>query len=93
MTIEYKDFFPAVLKSGFFSTEYEMLSATIQRANQWLVESGVTIINVETVVLPNISDASDASQVGIRTSGGRGSYWYQVVRVWYHTRPPRGDET
>jgi hypothetical protein len=83
MTIAYKDFLPAVLKSGFFSTEHETLPAAIARANDWIRQSGVRVINVETVVLPNVRAVEDASQVGIRTSGELSSYWFQVVRVWY----------
>ena len=88
MSIGYRDFFPAVLKSGFFSTEHETLPATVARANAWIAESGVGVINVETVVLPNVKRVEDASQVGIRTSGEMSSYWYQVVRVWYEIQNP-----
>ncbi len=83
MLLHYKDFFPAVLKSGFFSTEYEALPATVARASQWACEFDIQVINVETVVLPNIESEENASQVGVRTSGDRSSYWYQIVRVWY----------
>jgi len=83
MPLSYQDFFPVVLKSGFLSTEHETLTATVARANDWLKETAVKVINVETIVLPNIESVEDASQVGIRTSGELSSYWYQVVRVWY----------
>lgn len=85
MPLSYKDFFPVVLKSGFFSTEHEALPATVARASGWVAEAGVQVINVETVVLPNIRSVQDASQVGIRTSGELSSHWYQVVRVWYES--------
>jgi hypothetical protein len=86
--IGYKDFFPEVLESGFFSTKHETLAATVARANGWIAQSGVRVLNVETVVLPNVKDAKDASEVGIRTSGEMSSYWYQVVRVWYEGEAP-----
>jgi hypothetical protein len=85
MPLSYQDFFPVVLKSGFFATEHESLTATVARVNDWVKESGVKVINVETVVLPNIECTEDASKVGIRTSGEISSHWYQVVRVWYET--------
>lgn len=85
MPLNYKDFFPKVLESGFFSTTHEELPATVARANQWVEESGVRVVNVETVVLPNIRSAEDASQVGIRTSGELSSHWYQIVRVWHES--------
>lgn len=83
MPLGYKDFFPTVLKSGFFAAEHEALPATVARANQWVSEAGLKVFNVETVVLPNIECVEDASQVGIRTSGKMNSRWYQIVRVWY----------
>jgi hypothetical protein len=88
MFLNFKDFFPVVMKSGFFSKEYESLSTTVARANQWVTESGVRVINVETVVLPNIASEEDSSRVGIRTSGEMSSHWYQVVRVWFDTTNP-----
>ena len=88
MPPSYKDFFPVVLKSGYFSIEHEALPATVARASQWVREAGVQVINVETVVLPNIKSVADASQVGIRTSGERSSHWYQIVRVWYESSNP-----
>ncbi len=88
MAIGYKDFFPTILKSGMFSKKYESLGATVARANGWIAASRVRVINVETVVLPNIQNAEDASQVGIRTSGELSSFWYQVIRVWYDAGNP-----
>jgi len=83
MFLDYKDFFPAVLKSGFFSTEHEALPATVARAREWVTASSVRVISVETVVLPNVESVEDASETGIRTGGESSSHWYQVVRVWY----------
>jgi len=85
MLLDYKDFFPAVLKSGFFSTEYEGLPATVARARKWVTESAVPVISVKTVVLPNVETAEDASSTGIRTGGETSSHWYQVVHVWYES--------
>ena len=83
MPLDYRDFFPTVLKNGFFATTHEELPATVERASKWIQESGIRVVNVETVVLPNIHGVEEASQVGIRTSGEISSHWYQVVRVWY----------
>jgi len=35
-----------------------------------------------------VTKVEEASQVGLRTSGEIGSYWYQVVRVWYEVETP-----
>ena len=87
--IGYQDFFPAVVKRGMLSTQYEALPAAVLRANEWIDRTGVRVINVETVVLPNVREAENASQTAIRTSGEMSSYWYQVVRVWYEPEPPK----
>lgn len=83
--IGYKDFFPSVTEKGFFSNKHEDLPAMVARANAWIAASGSKLVNVETVVLPNIESESDASQVNIRTSGDMRSYWFQVVRVWFES--------
>ncbi|MEI7928050.1 MAG: hypothetical protein WCH40_05825 [Verrucomicrobiales bacterium] len=83
MTIGYKDFFPEIVKAGFFTNDHESMSATVARANVWLTTSDLTVITIETVVLPNISSETGASQSSIRTSGEISSFWHQVVRVWY----------
>lgn len=88
MAIGYKDFFPVMLKSGFFSNEYESLAATVTRANEWIQSSAVRVLNVETVVLPNVKNEEKASEAGLRTSGEMSSFWFQVVRVWYQTDEP-----
>lgn len=88
MAIGYRDFLPAMLESGFFANEHETLPAALARANEWITASGVRVFNVETVVLPNLSQVDQASLVGIRTSGKMSSYWFQVVRVWYEVNVP-----
>lgn len=65
------------------SLAYKDFFPTVSRAGQWILGAGVRVINVETVVLPNIKTTEEASKIGIRTGGETGSNWYQVVRVWY----------
>jgi hypothetical protein len=77
-----------VLKREFLYTEYEALPATVARANQWVSEAGLKVFNVETVVLPNIYLAQDASKTRLRTSGNLDSNWHQIVRVWYEVPNP-----
>jgi hypothetical protein len=87
MAIAFKDFFPTVLRAGFLSSDYEPFSAVVNRANAWIATSGVQVLNVETLVLPNISDEAETQQTNIRTSGEMSSYWRQVLRVWYEAPP------
>jgi len=88
MTLGYKDFFPILLESGFFKRKFEDLPTTVGRANTWLATSGLKIVNVETVLLPNVRLEADASVTCLYTGGETGSAWIQVIRVWYHVPDP-----
>lgn len=87
MAIAFIDFFPQVTRSGFLSNEYESFQQVVDRANGWMASSGVQVLNVETLVLPNVSNETEAMQTNIRTSGEMSSYWRQILRVWYETPP------
>lgn len=100
-----KDFVPTLVrqqaaKVGLFSyspeiVECEDFSFAVLEAGKWLRSGGVRLVQVETVVLPNLwQEGEEGSQdTSIRTStgqhGGR-AYWHQFVRVWYTTdkEPP-----
>ena len=82
MLIRCKDFIPKALDHAVFSTGFETFSEAIDRANAWIRDSGVAVLNVETVVLPNLPEVKDTSQV-INTRYQLGTYLFQVVRVWY----------
>lgn len=86
MKIGYQDFMPGVLRSGLFSDTHETLASAVARANEWIRQSDFRLINVETVVLPNVREVEEASQVGLHTSGEMGTYWFQIVRVWYEIK-------
>jgi len=83
MIIHYKDFSPSAVEHKVFSTEYESFSEVVALANEWIRDSGVTVLNVETVVLPNLQEIKDTSQV-VTIMKHSGSYMFQVVRVWYN---------
>ena len=86
--LQFRDFVPKQLhEPGLFKQgEYESFQAALDHANQWIDEDGIRVVNVETVVLPNIwshwEEGSQDTSLGI--GGGAGSRWYQFVRVWYH---------
>ncbi|HEU5070189.1 MAG TPA: hypothetical protein VFV96_07235 [Verrucomicrobiae bacterium] len=87
MAVAFKDFFPQVTRSGFLSSEYESFQHIVERANAWMASSGVPVLSVETVVLPNVNTEEEALQTNIRTSGEMSSYWRQFLRVWYEVPP------
>ena len=85
--IAYKDFVPAETSAGgwFQMPTREQLLESLARANEWISVNNLDVINVETVVLPNIHAAGEegSTDVQIRTSGEMSAYWYQFIRVWY----------
>ena len=87
MSIAFQDFVPTFTKARSFlaAPDFEPLEQTLSRANAWIAEEGVTVINVETVVLPNMHSAreSGSEDPDIVISGERSSRWYQFIRVWY----------
>lgn len=85
MSIASRDFLPEITKPGFFSDTFESFQDSLCRANQWIAAESPTIINVETVVLPNVHSEDGSEDINIRTSGEMSSSWHQFVRVWYKT--------
>ncbi len=65
-------------------SDYEQFESVVRRANAWITESQVKIINIETVVLPNIHQPQEEGSTDpeLRASG-ESNYWHQIVRIWY----------
>ena len=83
--ISFKDFVPEIEKQGGFFTMPTIadLSESLQNANDWIAANNVEVINVETVVLPNIHAEDGSVDTQLRTSGEMSTYWYQLIRVWH----------
>jgi hypothetical protein len=85
--IGFIDFAPRIVRPGalFRLAEYEALQQAVAAANQWVRQYGVSVLNVETVVLPNIYRRGEEGSADphLVTSGEMMSEWLQVVRVWY----------
>lgn len=83
-----KDFVPEKTKGGVFkSGKIENFEKVIEAVNQWKAENpSIQLLNVETVVLPNIHDAEEegSQDTELWTGGQSSSQWYQLIRVWYN---------
>ncbi|SCX95661.1 hypothetical protein SAMN05192588_0425 [Nonlabens sp. Hel1_33_55] len=87
ITIKHIDFAPKSLEKSFWGSHtYEDLGMVLERANEWIRRNyNVEIINVETVVMPNIfiKEASITDQVTQVATGGSIVQNFQIIRIWY----------
>ncbi len=85
--IDYKDFIPKqTAGAGFFSAaEYQTFDAAVLAANKFADGQSARILNIETVVLPNVWGPGEdgTTDPSIRTSGDFPATWHQFIRVWY----------
>jgi hypothetical protein len=87
----FRDFAPKQKRpAGFFqSAEYDNLMDAVFQANHWVRDHNVKVLNIETVVLPNILEKEttpEATMEGsVATYEGISHYnhWYQFIRIWY----------
>jgi hypothetical protein len=86
--LQYRDFVPQLTKRpGIFSPgEIQSLASALAAANAWIEQESIQVVNVETVVLPNLwEEESESSDPEMVTSGMQGTHWYQFIRVWYRS--------
>jgi hypothetical protein len=85
--ILFRDFVPEQTSSGglFQMPQYASLADSLKEANEWIDELQIDVINVETVVLPNLHSPHEegSRDPGIRASGEMSSMWNQFIRVWF----------
>ncbi len=81
-----KDFVPEKKKGGIFkSGSMQHFDDVLAEIEEWITSNNFEIVNVETLLLPNIHDADEegSQDTELWTGGESASKWYQVVRVWY----------
>ena len=84
MSIPYRfiDFAPHVKEKALTYRTMETAQKTVIRANEWIVRSGVRVINIETLMLPVDHARDESSSTGRNDFAGEGPLM-QVIRVWY----------
>lgn len=87
--IQFKDFVPEMTAEPAFlkEAEHESFDKAVVAANQWIHDNKIKVINIETVVLPNIWSRWEegSTDTSLGTSGESPSRWHQFLRVWYRT--------
>jgi hypothetical protein len=90
--MHFKDFIPHATEThrnflGMDISEqtFESFPACVEAARAWAEQNPVEIINIETVVLPNMYDPAQEGTVDTDLISSKESrtHWYQFVRVWY----------
>lgn len=81
----FQDFIPQVQRQRLIPamSEYESLQEVVTRANRWIEQRGVRVINVETLIVPALPRA-DAEITAVRLESPNNTLAsYQMIRVWY----------
>ena len=83
--IKFEDFAPKMVKSGFFGREFESLEDALAGATEWIEFNSIKVINIETVVLPQIWDKGEegTKDPELRVNGEWTTTWHQFIRIWY----------
>ncbi|QSJ14138.1 hypothetical protein JYQ62_19550 [Nostoc sp. UHCC 0702] len=92
--IQCKDFAPRITERGPFggASDYESFSEVVSEVNQWIENTTIQVINVETVVLPDSLKSTSDGVYGVTVSNGVYAVMisqgvtvncFQCVRVWY----------
>lgn len=87
MSLLVKDFVPEKSKGSLFkSGKIQSFEEVLEAANEWISNNpGLKILNVETVLLPNIHEKDEEGSQDTELWTGRetSSHWYQLLRIWY----------
>lgn len=85
--IYFRDFEPRLLQAAgiFNAAQYENVHTILQEVNDWIRDENIQVVNIETVVLPNMHNWGEEGTTDpeLRTGGEVGSTWHQFFRVWY----------
>ena len=88
--LRFKDFVPKLIEAGgFFQAErYESTEQCLIRLNNYIEDNNLNVMNIETVILPNIflnnPGRTDAPAFSTHSgTSGRADRYHPVFRVWY----------
>jgi hypothetical protein len=92
LLIAYRDFAPRQIRRGFLTdaltgAQYESFEAAVAAANAWIAQAAITVLHLETVILPNPWAVGEdgTADAALNTTAGIAISWHQFLRVWYRT--------
>jgi hypothetical protein len=85
MLIAFHDFIPQTQRKRLgIRTDIERLQEVVSRANRWIEQHQIDVLNVETILMSNLPDeASESPQTRMDAPGTMSFSVYQIVRVWF----------
>ena len=83
MRIAYEDIVPEIVTPAAFlqNPMYETFDHLIARANKWIDDKTIDVINVETVAFPQ--GRWGPTQSNAPAVAGNVGSWHQFLRIWY----------
>lgn len=83
--IEFRDFAPAFAKSRVIGEPglCDDFASAVEAANQWIHDQQIDVVNIETVLLPDMHARGGTGEGQLFVSTVSGGYWYQFVRIWF----------
>jgi hypothetical protein len=87
--IKYRDFAPTPEELGLLGKPpVSSFDTAVEQANQWIEAFDVDVLNIETVLLPNVHEDDTTDQAELE----HGPYWVQIVRVWHRDEMTAHDD-
>lgn len=81
--VSFQRFCAAGCQKRLFKTDYESFEEVLATANAWIRDHKIEVLNIETVVLPNMWREVGQTRICTISVVLGNSYWYQFLRVWY----------
>lgn len=86
--IAFKDFIPQVQKRVLgLATAFESIHEVLTRANRWIELEHIHVVNIETLLLPNLPGEAEESAPARMTGASSSTSTFQIVRIWYQEQP------
>jgi hypothetical protein len=80
---QFKDFAPQMTKKGIFKVDFQTFDEALAAANAWMTKNQIDVVNIETVVLPEMWGEDGTTDTDLTTSSDMMNSWYQFIRIWY----------
>ncbi|MBN2313147.1 MAG: hypothetical protein JXM79_04415 [Sedimentisphaerales bacterium] len=79
----FKDFAPQIKNKSIFKVDFQTFEEALAEANTWITQNQIDVVNIETVVLPEMWREDGTTDTNLTTSGDMMNSWYQFIRIWY----------